>query len=149
MTPGLTQDVRQRPTDTNARSLLAELLCVAGNFERADRLLDAVQHQDMTVAVGVALFRQLIRAEEARQLFYAECRLPEFLSPPNDEDQLYLRALVALKDDQPRQAAELLAEAEAKREPLAGRLDNAATKQLSVARLMVLLGVVGFGGARR
>jgi type VI secretion system protein ImpE len=122
----LTQDVRQRPTDTNARSLLAELLCVAGNFERADRLLDAVQHQDMSVAVGVALFRQLIRAEEARQLFYTECRLPEFLSPPNDEDQLYLRALVALKDNQPSQAAELLAEAEAKREPLVGHLDNAA-----------------------
>jgi type VI secretion system protein ImpE len=122
----LTLEVRQRPTDIRARSALAELLCIAGSFERADRLLDAVQHQDTSVALGVALFRQLIRAEEARQAFYAECRLPEFLSPPTDEDQLYLKALVALKDGDPAQAAALLGEAEAKREPLSGKLDGAA-----------------------
>jgi type VI secretion system protein ImpE len=120
----LTQQVRQRPTDTVARSQLAEMLCIAGNFERADRLLDALQHQDPNVAVGVALFRQLIRAEEARQAFYNECRLPEFLAPPSDEDQLYLRALVAAKDNDPRQAADLLADAEARRQPLAGRVDG-------------------------
>jgi type VI secretion system protein ImpE len=120
----LTQQVRQRPTDTVARSQLAEMLCIAGNFERADRLLDALQHQDPNVAVGVALFRQLIRAEEARQAFYNECRLPEFLAPPSDEEQLYLRALVAAKDNDPRQAADLLADAEAKRQPLAGRVDG-------------------------
>lgn len=122
----LTQQVRQRPTDTAARSQLAEILCIAGNFERADRLLDALQHQDPNVAIGVALFRQLIRAEEARQLFYSECRLPEFLTPPSDDDQLYLRALVAAKDNQLRQAADLLADAETKRQPLAGRVDGAA-----------------------
>ena len=122
----LNQAVRNNPTDTARRSALAELLCFAGNFERADRLLDAVQHQDVTVAVGVALFRQLIRAEEARQAFYAECRLPEFLSPPDDHDQLYLRALVALKDNNRTEAAALLSDAEAKRAPLPGRLDGAA-----------------------
>jgi type VI secretion system protein ImpE len=122
----LNEEVRKNPTDTARRSALAELLCIAGNFERADRLLDAVQHQDMTVAVGVALFRQLIRAEEARQLFYSECRLPEFLAPPSDDDQLYLRALVALKDNDRAQAAALLAEAETKRAPLSGRVDGAA-----------------------
>lgn len=120
------EEVRSHPTDTVRRSLLAELLCFAGNFERADRLLDAVQHQDTSVAVGVALFRQLIRAAEARRLFYEECRLPEFLAPPSEEDQLYLRALVAIKDKQPQQAAEFLAEAEARRTPLSGRLDGTA-----------------------
>jgi type VI secretion system protein ImpE len=122
----LNDEVRQHPTDTSRRSLLAELLCVAGNFERADRLLDAVQHQDTSVAMGVALFRQIIRAEEARQLFYSECRLPEFLAPPSEDDQLYLRALVALKDGDNGQAAALLGEAEAKRQPLGGRLDGTA-----------------------
>ena len=122
----LTQEVRQNPTDTGRRSQLAELLCFAGNFERADRLLDAVQHQDTSTAVGVALFRQLIRAEQARQIFYAECTLPEFLAPPSDDDQLYLRALMALKDNAPAQAAELLEEAEGKRVPLRGTVDGTA-----------------------
>jgi type VI secretion system protein ImpE len=122
----LTQQVRQRPTDTAARSQLAEILCIAGNFERADRLLDALQHQDPKIAIGVSLFRQLIRAEEARQAFYGECRLPEFLTPPSDDDQLYLKALVAAKENQLRQAADLLADAESKRQPLAGRVDGTA-----------------------
>jgi type VI secretion system protein ImpE len=122
----LTQQVRQSPTDTTARSQLAEILCIAGNFERADRLLDAVQHQDPNVAIGVALFRQLIRAEEARQAFYSECRLPEFLTPPSEDDQLYLRALVATRDNELQQAADLLADAENKRQPLAGKLDGTA-----------------------
>lgn len=126
----LNQEVRQRPTDTAARGVLAELLCFAGNFERADRLLDALQVQDTSLALGVALFRQLIRAEEARQAFYAECRLPEFLTPPSEDDQLYLRALVALKDGQPAQAAELLAEAEAKRAPLTGKVDRVAFEDM-------------------
>jgi type VI secretion system protein ImpE len=120
----LNLEVRQNPADTARRSSLAELLCFAGNFERADRLLDALQHQDPGVAVGVALFRHLIRGEEARQQFYAECRLPEFLEPPADDDQLYLKALVALKDKDAATAAALLADAEARRAPLAGKVDG-------------------------
>src|SRR5579871_2060744 len=122
----LNQEVRQFPTDTARRSLLAELLCFAGNFERADRLLDAVQHQDTSVAMGVALFRQLIRAEEARLSFYSQCRLPEFLAPPTEHDQLYLQALVALKDGERERAAQLLADAEGQRTPLGGKVDGTA-----------------------
>src|SRR5579864_5725357 len=82
----LNNQVRQNPTDTTRRSALAEILCIAGNLERADRLLEAVQQQDTSVAMGVALFRQLIRAEQARQQFYRENRLPEFLEAPSDAD---------------------------------------------------------------
>src|SRR5690606_17147809 len=64
-----TAQVRSRPTDVAARVFLAELLCFAGELERADKQLDLVADQDTTLAVGVALFRQLIRGEQARQQF--------------------------------------------------------------------------------
>ncbi len=122
----LNTEVRQKPTDAARRGALAELLCIAGNLERADRLLDALQQQDTSVALGVALFRQLIRAEQARRQFYGERRLPEFLEPPSAEDQLYLKAVVALHEGDKSGAAGLLTEAEAKRAPLAGTVDGVA-----------------------
>lgn len=126
----LNNEVRQKPTDSARRGALAELLCVAGNLERADRLLDALQQQDTSVALGAALFRQLIRAEQARQQFYGECRLPEFLEPPSAEDQLYLKAVVALHDGDKAGAAGFLAEAEAKRAPLGGKVDDVSFDEI-------------------
>lgn len=120
----LTLEVRQNPTDSGRRAGLAELLCFAGDLERADRLLDLVQHQDPSRAIGVALFRQLIRAEEARQQFYREGRLPEFIEPPDEHDRLYLQAAVALRLGDAPGAAALLADAENRRQPLSGVADG-------------------------
>jgi type VI secretion system protein ImpE len=122
----LNLEVRKNPNDLNRRGALAELLCFAGNFDRADRLLDAMLQLDPRSALGIALFRQLIRAEEARQQFYTEGRLPEFLEAPTEHDQLYFRALVELKDGNAQAAARLLADAEAQRPAIRGTLDGVA-----------------------
>ena len=72
--------VRAKPTDIDVRAGLVELLCYAGNLDRADKLLDAIADIDPGAAVGVALFRQLVRAEQARVQFHEEGRLPEFVA---------------------------------------------------------------------
>jgi type VI secretion system protein ImpE len=117
-------DVKQHPTDTNKRALLAEVLCFAGNLERADKLLDLIEQQDSSISLGVALFRQLIRAEEARQQFYTECRLPEFIDRPTEVEQLYIKAIVATKDGDEATAVKLLQDAESARAPLSGTIDG-------------------------
>src|SRR6516164_7980957 len=58
--------VRRNPADLGSRVLLAELLVFANNLERADTILDAASQIDSTVMIGVAEFRQLIRAALAR-----------------------------------------------------------------------------------
>src|SRR5262249_35872991 len=80
--PLMNDEVRKNPSDIDRRGRLAELLCMAGNIDRADTILDAIVSLDAGAAVGVALFRQLVRAEQARQQFYSEGRLPEFLRRP-------------------------------------------------------------------
>jgi len=74
--------VRKNPADLGSRVLLAELLVFSGNFERADTILDAAARIDPTVTVGIAEFRQLIRAALARRQSSREGRLPEFLGEP-------------------------------------------------------------------
>jgi type VI secretion system protein ImpE len=116
--------VRAAPADAAPRLLLAELLLFAGNAQRADTLLDALTMMEPAVAVPVAAFRQLLRAEEARRQVWVEGRVPEFLGPAPGHVMRLLEALVALRAGEAAEAARLVAEAEAARPPAAGTLDG-------------------------
>ena len=104
--------VRKAPTDLNARVLLAELLVFTGNLERADVLLDAASTIDPSTAIVVAEFRQLIRADMARRQLFRDGRVPELLSDPTEVQRLQLAALVALRANDPAEAAKNAAAAE-------------------------------------
>src|SRR5215470_2106737 len=117
-------EVKNNATSIDKRALLAELLCIAGNLERADVILNAISDLDPGAAVGVAMFRQLVRAEQARQQFFSEGRLPEFHAKPDAVMELELRAAVAVREGSMKEAAELLAERESVRVPVPGTADG-------------------------
>lgn len=119
-----TAAVKAKPADPALRSFLAELLCFNGDLERADKQLDAAGGLDPTIAVGAQQFRQLIRAETARQQFYSSGRVPEFLDQPSPEMQLRLEASIELREGNRGRAAELLGQAEVQRPPLGGKCDG-------------------------
>src|SRR5262245_11528456 len=102
-------EVKQHPADTGSRALLCELLGFAGNLERADTLLDTLGTQDPQAMVGISLWRHLIRAEQARQQFFGEGRLPEFLGEPTPVLRLHLEASIHLREGRSAEAAKLLA----------------------------------------
>ncbi|MEI9984112.1 MAG: tetratricopeptide repeat protein [Aliidongia sp.] len=93
--------VKQTPTDTGARLLLAELLLFDGKLERADTMLDTASTIDPAAALVLAEFRQLLRAEKARQQVMTENRVPEFLGQPTPTQTHILQALVALRPTTP------------------------------------------------
>ena len=117
--------MKRKPTDVAARTFLADLLCFAGDLDRADKQLDLVASQDSTRAVAVSQFRQVLRAEAIRRQCFEEGRLPQFLLPPPPPVEGGLRALTALRAGDPAAAAAIVAEAEAGRSPLAGRCNDA------------------------
>lgn len=119
-------EVKNNATSVDKRALLAELLCISGNLERADIILNAISDIDPGAAVGVAMFRQLVRAEQARQQFYSEGRLPEFHTKPNAVMELELRAAVAMREGSVQEASALLAERETVRTPTPGIADDTA-----------------------
>lgn len=112
--------VRKAPMDLDARVLLAELLVVSGNLERADTLLDAAAMVDPTASVVVAEFRQLLRAETARRQLFTDGRVPEFIGEPTEAQRLQLAALVALRAGDLDEAARQSQLAEATRPRAAG-----------------------------
>ncbi len=118
-------EVKQNPTDANRRGFLAELLCFAGNADRADLQLDVLMKQDTAAPPpAVLLFRQLVRAELARQQFFSEGRLPEFLEPPPPHIALHLEASILLREGKQAEAMAKLVEAETQRPPVRGRRDG-------------------------
>jgi type VI secretion system protein ImpE len=118
------QEVKAAPADKGRRALLCELACFVGDLERADKQLDLLADQDPQAALGVSLFRQLIRAEQARQQFFSEGRLPEFVAEPTPALRAHLEASILLRDGKPGEAAKLLAAAEAERPKVAGVCDG-------------------------
>lgn len=118
-------EVRSHPTDIDRRAHLAELLCVSGNLDRADLLLDAISDLDPGAGVGVSLFRQLVRAEQARQRFHAQGSPPAFLTTPDSISEMEMRAAVLLRAGDAAGAAALIEQRDAARSPVAGIADGA------------------------
>ena len=117
--------VRQRAGDSDARALLADLLCFAGEFERADKQLDVISSQRTELAVPVALSRQLIRAALVRRDVFENGRAPETLAGADGTIQAALRVLLELRQGRPGEAAAAAAALEAAHGPLKGSCDGA------------------------
>lgn len=122
----LEADVRSQPLAEGSRSFLVELLCFAGHWERADRQLEVLARQQPEAAYGVHVYRQLLRAAQAREQFLTSARLPEFMASPPDDVQASLKAWVLLRDGATSEAASLLASTEADRSPLMGTCNDDA-----------------------
>lgn len=116
--------VKKQPTNTERRGQLVELLCFAGELERADKQLETIGQQDPSAQVGVSMLRQLIRAENARQQFYSDGRVPEFLGEPSELLRMHLAASIAIREGNQAEAAERLAEAESQRVQLRGQCNG-------------------------
>ena len=107
----LTQDVKKQPTDTHLRTFLFELLCFAGEYERAERQLDVIGHQNESAGIGVEVYRQLLKADKARQRWFAEGLKPTFLLDPPFWTQHQLEAGNHLRGQQTEEAKALLRQA--------------------------------------
>jgi len=86
--------VQSKPTDADARLLLIEYLCCAGEFERADQQLETLISMKTDLALPCGQMRSLIRSEVARQDFYNAGRAPDFLIEPPESTRQRLRGVV-------------------------------------------------------
>jgi type VI secretion system protein ImpE len=117
-------EVKSHPTDGNRRGFLAELLCLAGNLERADTQFDAMMQQEPKLAVGISLIRQLIRGEQARRQFFAEGRAPELVGTPPEYLKRAIEASILYRGGDKAGAGRILNEVEEMRPRVAGTSDG-------------------------
>jgi type VI secretion system protein ImpE len=120
----LISDVKANPTDTTLRTFLFELLCFAGEWERAEKQLDVIGHQSVETSIGVQAYRNNIKAERDRQRLFTDGLQPHFLNEPPAYVDLLLTASNRLREGNAAEARELLDRAEEERPALPGKLND-------------------------
>jgi type VI secretion system protein ImpE len=94
----LKREVKANPADTILRTFLFELLCFAGDWDRAEKQLDVIGHQSPQANIGVEVYRNNIKAERDRYCLFSEGVRPHFISEPPSYIALLLTAIAGLRD---------------------------------------------------
>jgi type VI secretion system protein ImpE len=118
----LTQDVKLHPGNVRLRIFLFELLCFTGDYDRAQRQLEVIGHQNESAEVGVEVYRNLLQAETNRRRLFSDGLRPSFLSEPPHYVQLHLDALNHVRNNCPAEAKQLLVRAQAMWSSVSGEL---------------------------
>src|SRR5215472_11995484 len=72
----LSAELRDNPTDARRRTFLFELLCFAGEYERADKQLEVLAQAGPQSEMGVLLYRSALYAERQRQDVFERGEFP-------------------------------------------------------------------------
>jgi len=79
----LVTELRDRPTDARRRTFLFELLCFAGQYDRAEKHLTVLAQANQDSELGGLLYRSALAAERKRQALFESSRAAEGKSAAN------------------------------------------------------------------
>jgi len=126
-----TEEVRARPADRQARFVLFELLCLAGDLERAPRQLDALAVGASPAAeLRTRLCRSLVAAEGERRAVWSGSARPLLAPDAPATLEGRIAALGRLREGDREGAARRLAEASAAAVSVAGRINEQPFEQI-------------------
>jgi len=83
----LSAELRENPTDVRRRTFLFELLCFAGEYERADKQLEVLAQAGPQSEMGVLLYRSALFAERQRQDVFERGEFPSQQSADDSPDR--------------------------------------------------------------
>jgi type VI secretion system protein ImpE len=107
--------VKANPTNETARTFLFELSCFSGDWERAEKQLDVIGHQDANAMVGSLIYRQNFKAERDRMRLFSMGMRPETAMPLPDYVEDLLKANTLVRDGKTAEARALFDQIEEKR----------------------------------
>jgi type VI secretion system protein ImpE len=115
-----TAEVKANPTDVPRRTTLFELLCFAGEWDRAEKQIDVIGQQSMQSAMAVQVYRANIQAERERERLFEAGVAPHFLTEPTPYVDTQLEGLAAWRTGDTASARTLLDKAEEARPSISG-----------------------------
>lgn len=122
-----TQDVKNNPRDLKSRIFLFELLCFAGDFQRAGRQLDAVAQisGDVKTEMGAQAYQSLVQAETLRRGFFTGTyKTPKFVCEPPLYTSLHIDATGKLRGNELEAMERLLEESRGRQNPISGQCNG-------------------------
>ncbi|MFH1146597.1 MAG: type VI secretion system accessory protein TagJ [Pseudomonadota bacterium] len=120
----LVDAVKASPSDLGSRTLLFQVLCFCGDWDKAERHLDVIASQDPVRETGVQVYKNLVHAEKSRLEVLNGLARPDFLPdiPPYAEEYFLAREKVLQKKSE--EAMGFFDEIHAGLASLSGNLDG-------------------------
>jgi type VI secretion system protein ImpE len=103
----LGEELRSNPSDARGRTFLFELLCFAGEFDRAEKQLDVLARTSKEAGMGSLLYRSALHAARLRRDMFAAGDLPTATAPEPVRGALNGEPFESLTDADPRIGARL------------------------------------------
>jgi len=100
-------ELKKSPLDVKRRTFLFELLCFAGEFDRAEKHLDILSDASSEAAAGAMLYRSALHAERERQTMFETNSLPLGTAHPAPAGELNGEEFSGISDADPRIGANL------------------------------------------
>lgn len=101
-------ELRSNPGDAQRRAFLFELLCFAGEYDRAEKHLDILAGAGEKATMGALVYRSALHAERTRQAMWRDGTYPRHHQPlPPVSGTLNGRPFTSLTDADPRIGARL------------------------------------------
>jgi len=107
--------VKTNPTNEAGRIFLFELSCFAGDWERAERQLEVIGHQDVNAMIGSKIYQGNFKAERDRMKYFSEGLSPEFMTAKPPYVDTLMAANNRLREGNDAEARQLLDEVEENR----------------------------------
>lgn len=79
----LGESVRSDPTDARRRTFLFELLCFAGELDRAEKHLDVLARSSRDAEMGALMYRSALHAERTRREVFGPGGMPPSTTMPS------------------------------------------------------------------
>lgn len=98
----LGQELRKQPLDTRRRTFLFELLCFAGEYDRAEKQLDILADASKEATAGSFVYRSALHAERTRQEMFARGEYPMQSAHPSPSGSWNGSGFDGLTDADPR-----------------------------------------------
>jgi len=101
-------ELRDNPTDAQRRTFLFELLCFAGNYDRAEKQLDVLASAGPQAGMGALLYRSALHAERLRAEMFQKQTFPLDAAPAAElSGTLNGKPFSSIEDGDPRIGARL------------------------------------------
>ncbi len=120
----VTAEVKASPADAPTRIFLFELLCFAGDWDRAEKQIGVLGQAGPNEALAVQVYLANLRAERTRERLFSEGLHPHFLNEPPPYVDLHLEAINRIREGNVAEARAVLDRAEEERPALPGTMNG-------------------------
>jgi type VI secretion system protein ImpE len=90
--------VKAKPLDHGQRLFLFEMLVFNGELDRAQRQIEAIQHDEPELVAAVSDYRRMLDSERLRRQVFSGKAKPDFLSPPPEHVRQRLIGIAKLAE---------------------------------------------------